>query len=220
MNKKEYYELLMRQYYETINLNYKMILKECGYKLFNDNIVEWLKERKLIGKKYVEFLKSYGKDINNYATAEIDKGKYDSIINPLDGNVITPYYYPKENNNVFNYDFYPSYTDPGMMKYNEDGRLEKILPVPEYITQFITENPYDSTLLFGFDGLHNLGKYDIIVGMYGNIHDADKDHKLNYINWLRDRIFDEEIRLELERERDYYFAFVMSDREKVKTKVR
>lgn len=214
--KKEYYEILMRQFYQTMNLNYKVILKECGDKVFYEGIVDWLKERQLMGKKYVEFLKSYGKEINNYATAEVDKGVYDSIIDVRDGNVITPYFYPPQNNNVYNYEFCPETENPGMFKINKSGKLEEVLSVPKYINQFITENPYDRTNLCGFEDLHNGGNFDIIVGMYGNIHDKDKDYKLQQLNWLRDRLFDEKVRVELERDKDFYFAFVMSDRENKK----
>lgn len=226
MNKNEYYKLLAMQYFDSLGMNYNIGSLNIGTKKFNKSLLKWLTERQITAQRYVEFLNNYGKDITTIETAEVDKGRYDSISTLYDTTIITPYYYPSEsqneNNKVLKYEFFPDSINPGMLKIDYQGRLREIISAPNYIKQYITENPYRRTDILGYDELHNGGKFDIIVGMYGHIHDNDKIKKLKQLKELREKIFTNDIRVEYDCDRDSYFAAIMSDREKkyIKTKTK
>jgi len=224
MNKNDYYDLLVKQYYESISNNPYMLLSNIGYNNFNKNIINWLKERQKIANRYVEFLKSNGKDITTMETAEVEKGKHDSVASAYNTTIITPYFYPenKENKNkkILRYSFLPTSDVPGLLKFDNAGNLKEILCSPGYISTYITENPYSRNDLFGFEELCNSNYYDIIVGMYGNIYDGDKQMKLNNLKRLRDKLIGNDIEFKYDVDNNYYFAMVASNKNKDKVKIR
>ena len=222
---EEYYMLLVRQYFESQGMNPILSSINIKSKRFQKELFMWLKERSKIGEKYVDFLFYLGKDITNLETAEIEKGKYDSIVRPYETTVITPYYYPDEKNNkeILRYAFFPDFNTPGLLKLDNQQNLQEIKESPSYIQQYITENPYRRTDLFGIEDLHNGGNFDILVGVFGDIQDRDKEKKIKLLKELRDKIIDDEIKVEFDCDRNQYFAAVVSNRKLkkyVKTKIR
>lgn len=226
MDKNEkYYMLLAMQYQMSIGISGTRACLNFNSKRFNKELLDWLKERRKIGYKYVDFLNYLGLDITTRETAEIDKGKYDSIVTSYDTSLITPYYYGVDikDDKVLNYVFFPDSKNPALLKIDYMGKLREITSAPNYINQYITENPYRRTDIFGFEELHNGGNFNIIVGMYGHIHDNDKEKKLKQLKDLREKIIDSDIKIEYDCDRDSYFALVASDRKiknYVKTKTR
>ena len=57
---------------------------------------------------------------------------------------------------------------------------------------FMTQNPYKKDELNDWHELHNSGNYDIIVGVYGNLDDKDKDSKIEQIINVKNKLVDDE----------------------------
>ena len=210
---EEYIKLLSFQYCMSLGIK----PGKYNNKNFYSELQNWVKERYKIGLKYKSFLDFLGKDITTSNTAEVDKGKYDTIVKSLDTRVITHLPYDSTNNQVLNYHFFPNSKNPGLLHY-DFKKIVDVYSCPDDIKQFITQNPYFRTYLNGWDDLHNSGKYDIIVGMYGHIHDNDKEIKLKQLKELRNKLL-LEYKVEYECDRDYYYATIYTNQDKV-TKIK
>ncbi len=75
----------------------------------------------------------------------------------------------------------------------------------------MTQNPYTIYDLEYWDKLHNRGIHNIIVGMYGNIYDKDKEEKLDLMRNLFQKL-DEEVITDYEILSDEYFCVIGSKR--------
>ena len=214
-----YYKLLARQYYMAMGKNIKnerYLIDNCT---FSKDISRFICERQLFGARYTEFLNYLGLDITKRNIAEIGKGMYDTLVSDYETTVITPHTYIKKNGEVLDYRLTPSKSGIYMIKNEKD--VNELINSPDFIDTFMTENPYGSPDLFNWDIIHNVFNQNIIVGVYGHIHDNDKLNKLRMLKGLKDKL-ESDIMLEYETDRDAYYATVFSDRlvknyEKVKS---
>ena len=217
-NKKRYLNLLALQYSMALGIK----AMDTKSKSFEKDMINWIYERQAIGKKYVDFLNYLGLDVTTRETAEIGKGKFDTIVKDYDTTIITPYEYMDNNSDrLFKYEFFPTKDIPGLIKTSIEGRIDEIVSAPDYLKKFVTQNPYERTDLMGFEELHNGNNFDIIVGMYGHIHDNDKEMKLKQLKELRDKLTSDDYAVDYEVDRDSYLATIYSDRkqlEKIKVK--
>lgn len=223
---EEYYMLLSMQYQKSLGMTPLRACYNIGSSNFQKELMEWLKERRRMGEIYKKFLNYYAKNISTLTTAEINKGNLDSIVYPSSTTIITQYNnFDKEkysNNIIIKSDFFPDAKRPGLIRLNNSGKIESVKKAPNFIEQYITENPYRRTDISGFEELHNGNNFDIIVGMYGHIHDNDKEDKLKQLKNLREKITNDDIKVVYDCLGNSYYAAVMSDRKikKLHCKVR
>ncbi|MBQ8891835.1 MAG: hypothetical protein IJ068_03110 [Bacilli bacterium] len=212
-NTMKYNKLLTLQYCNALGI--KVDTTSQGFK---NDLVRWVFERKQIGEKYVEFLNSLGLNITNKETAEIGKGTFDTLVDSYNTTVITPYPYTNNVKRVLKYDFFPNIQGSGLIKYDSDGKIAEIVSVPKYINQIITQNPYNELDLIGYEDLFNVNDISVIVGMYGHIHDNDKEMKLKMLKLIKDKIKNNQFNVEYEYDRDSYFAAIYDNKTEKKVK--
>lgn len=197
--------------YENIDLNSMSFLNDFS---------SWLKEMQKHGETYIQFLNSIGLDIDHYDVAEIGKGKCDSIVQDLTTTIITPY---PEGIDRHGFDYCrlitarfkvyngkPALLMKGLSKEQELDTLS-----PSMFRIFMTQNPYSNKQIAYWDELHNLSDKDIIVGVFGNVHDKDKEYKLEQIREFRDKLYDS-YNEDYTTEKDMYSYIISSDKSKKK----
>ena len=74
--RKEYLAMVISQYGKSIGFD-KL---DISSKNFFDELSVWIKERKKILPAYIGLLNYMNIEYDNYTTAEINKGMYDSIV--------------------------------------------------------------------------------------------------------------------------------------------
>ena len=199
---------LKRQYCMAMGL--KSMYRNYDSKRFYKDLSIWLSLREDIGKKYEVFLYYLGKDIDKVETAEVGKGKYDSVALTKNTTIITPYICSNDCNKFLNYSFFPDSKNPSLYRFDENTNTEENIQAPEYIDTYITQNPYSIRDLDGWEELSNGGNYNTIVGIYGHIHDNDKVKKLKQLKSLKDKLISNYI-LEYECDCDNYYAAIISN---------
>ncbi len=188
--------------------------------LFISEFTEWIKERQDVSTTYIELLDYMG--LSYFATpsvVEVGKGSVDSIVMPYDTLIITPYsrfleeLNTEDNKRVTNAYFRVVNGKPFKVIPGEETTLKPIKD-SEDLT-FMTQNPYTPKCVKNWGQLHNNFRNDIIVGVYGNIHDKDTETKIKLLKQFRDRLsepYNEEYIIALDR----YCYVIASDRKSKK----
>lgn len=179
-----YLEMLKKQFCEA-----------KGYNKFDNNSKEmlqdlesYIRDRHRLGDKYADFLRYIGVDITTEKTAEINKGKYDSIIKSYNTLAITPYPIDIPENRLYNYSFVATENGPKLEMKTDDEKLYLIADMP--IKNYMTQNPYNLNQLRQLKYLYNSDKYNIIVGMFGKIYDYNMNIKLKQLEKLEKQLKD------------------------------
>lgn len=162
MNKSFTY--LKHQYKDANGINYK----DIDMNEFN----EWLEKQQNNGEIYASFLYSLGLDITDSRNAEINKCSLDSIVLPYQTSIISPYIEDIDRENTYNGELIIKGNTPYHHQYNSK------------IFRFITQNPYYNFKrrdYIDFKNLHEYTKYDIAIGVFGNIYDKDRDSKIKML---------------------------------------
>ena len=191
---------LYKQYCDAKGIVFKPIhIENISYEF-----LEWITINKLCAKEYRDYLLYLGYH-NSKSIAEIDKGRYDSIAFG-DIEIISPYAYTLNlpNAQIFFIEGIP---------FIEKER--KILLSEKQV--LLTHNPYDLTNIQKWINIHNLGRYDISIGMYGSIHDENYSKKIKCIEDLAKKM-NEDYTIEYDTDKDKYFCSLNSKR-KVKIKI-
>ena len=207
---------------EDNKFNYSLIEQYCnayGYdykELYNDSLkkdyLNWLKERKEIGNKYLNYLYEIRKDILERTTAEVGKTDLDTITKPFNTTVISPYEY---NNLDDNTRFIPASVfvkDEEIRLYLKVFEHPRMLTLPRNLKLVMTQNPYSPYSILDWDTLHNSGNYDIAVGIYGSIYDKDIKDKLKLLKSLKEKILFGDYIYRIDTDKDNYYAALVSDR--------
>lgn len=168
----EYIDKLIQQF-----VNSRGIKKiDVNSEMFKQEFIIWIDQMQKISKGYIELLEMLNIDFNNRNTAEIGKGKYDSIVlNNRSTIMITPYINEKVDNPVACYQFVVSDYRPAIIYDNRTRFIN--------IENIITHNPYSRDNIYNWRKLHNSNSCNITIGIYGNKNDKDR---LNKIKMLRD----------------------------------
>ena len=172
-------------------------IQATGYKNKNVNSVGfkyeflgWIEERKKISNKYLKLLDymNLTEDIDKESSVEVGKGKYDTIVRSFKTNRITPYVEDLDEERTMNAIFKVMDGQPTLITNNglNIARIESNIPIT-----FITQNPYNESLINGWSSLHNMGLNNIVVGMYGNINDKDMEQKIETLKALKDKLLRE-----------------------------
>lgn len=155
---------------------------------FVSEFSEWIKLRQDISRNYLALLEYM--DLSKFAdydTAEIGKGKCDTIVKPFDTTIITPHIYgleTLENERVINSELVVMGGTPVLFGNGKNGKLVS----SSTALTFMTQNPYATVDIRNWEDLHNSRNYDIIVGFYGSIYDKDIDSKLKQIQELEEKL--------------------------------
>lgn len=177
----------MEQYIKFLIEQYK---NARGYKKVNPNSVEfkndfknWLKKNKDNGINYASLLFSLGIDFTTKKSVEIDKGNLDSIVLPYDTTIISPYIRNDMNRqNVFDNKlvikgYYP---------------MRKEFDINFY--RLMTQNPYsdfETKDYIKWKNIHEYTDYDIVLGVYGNLYDFDKEDKIRKLEIFKNYLTQE-----------------------------
>ncbi len=198
---KEYYNELNKQYIETMGVKTKRINR--------NDLKDYLCGRAVLGKKYLEFLKSLEinkLDSNN--TAEIGKGFCDSIFMEEKTPIITPYFSQDSfKERILKAKFIVKNGVPILINSNN----EILLVTSEEIDTFVTQNIYSTDNIKGWEKLNNnYDTFNIIVGAYGLTSDSNVNEKMKQLLELRDALVNATMSFETDGEA--YFASVYSKR--------
>lgn len=204
-----YYNYLIKQYKESCGIKEDVSLDK-----FLTEFDNWLKERSLCGEVYLNLLKSMGININTSDTYEIGKGNLDSIVaNYPKTNMITPFYdrsnFVSDRTIIGTFGVFHS--KPTLIRVNK-GMFD-LTTLQSGIT-CMTQNTYTSKDILNWDLLHNSGNVKIIVGIYGNTSDCDRNKKIRELKMLRDKLTSDYIEERLINGNIY--CSVIASKEKVK----
>ena len=190
---EEYTLKLVEQYIKaTNNQNYD-----------NNKFIDWLNEYIKMTKEYSIYMDYIGVDLESSLSAEVEKGKYDSIVS--ESSLIISKYADTLNKEKSELIF----------KNNELAILKKgIIMYPDEIELFITHNPYSLDLVNNWNKIHNdLGK-NICIGVYGKIYDNDIQDKIEFMKHFKTRL-NSEITVNYDTKFDNVFCTITSDRKKL-----
>lgn len=141
---------------------------------FKKDFYNWLREYKKNAKSYVALLNLLNINFDNSNTAEVNKGKYDSVVLPYNTTIISPYM----NNSVLN-------NGVNNVIIKKEFTIKRGMPCyEEYeknIFRYMTHNPYsncDNIELMNWKYMHEFTTYEIILGMFGNLNDHDREEKI------------------------------------------
>lgn len=179
----KYLEILAKQYIRAKDIRTKADLNDPK---FVEDLLFWIRERNEIGNKYTTFLEELGIDFDNDSCAEIGKSTLDTVVGPYSTFLITTTSKPLGNidrDRVIDGSLEVIDSTPYLNAKNR--RLE----LPSYIFDtYMTQNIYDMKDIESWTDLHNSGKYNIVVGAYGNTEDKDIYPILNKINLFQEKL--------------------------------
>lgn len=150
-----------------------------SFEVFEREFSGWLKEQKETGNEYLSIIKKFNLFSSNNKCAEVNKGVEDSITLPFHTKLITPYIddtFINESDRIIGGNLYVNKTHI-VPVITSDAVNMMVIP-REQIRTYMTQNPYSFDMIDGWDVLHNSGRSDIIVGVYGNVNDSDREKKI------------------------------------------
>ena len=175
---------------------------------FKDDFDKWLKKQQENGINYASFLYSIGIDIINCNTAEVNKGNFDSLVIPYDTTIVSPYFNDVDRDNVVNELFIINSIIPYYNNFNHN------------IFRYMTHNPYsnfDNEILMNWKNMHEYTRYDIVLGMFGNLYDEDKNNKIKKLELLKSKLTIDYVE-EYDIVNDSYY-YVIATKPKIKKKI-
>ena len=196
----KYKDLLISQYEKATGIENL----DTSSEMFISELFEWINRRTVIGDKYINFLKSIRSDFISRDTAEVGKGKFDTLTTNDDIRLITPYL---KGENVMRNRFG---VFDGIPLLLSDGVTNSFNPIYD-ISTFMTQNPYTIYDIINWHQLYNYGDYDIIVGMYGNTYDRDREEKIKWLKALKEKL-EEPCIMKSENIGDTYYCAVLSNK--------
>ena len=190
---------------------------DMGSSEFIKDFVDYVADMKIKSKAYISFLYYLGFDFTEENTAEVGKGKDDTVVEPYDTNIITvdPEYMFSDIDlkRIIKGEMVVHESEPFL--YNDYGFTR----LPFYIKNYMTQNPYTQSEIKDFDDLHNSDNANIIVGVYGDVHDSDIKQKIRMLKMLKYKL-DSNIIEDYGTYEDTYFYALGSDTQRVKVKVK
>ena len=192
--KSKYMLSLYKQYCESLGKAYFEL------NIFTDiDFINWVGTLGDRTKIYTSYLDNLNVGLGNESAIEIGKGKYDTLGKDL-VTIVSPY---AETLNLQNSEMIINQSVPIIFTGG------KVFTVNGY-ELFLTQNPYDISSLKNFELLHN-GGLNICLGVYGCIHDMDRNDKLSMLKSLYDRLNDD-IQFYYDTMDELYFGCLKSER--------
>ena len=183
---------------------------------FETHFKLWLQHRKYQADRYAEMLKSLGLDIHGEDIAEINSSYYDTVTIPSEPNIIVtsalngfnPGQYDKRII-LQNFFSYSKHGTPYYYDFDKYGRIkgQKL----QGVSTFMTSNIMSGDVYTDFKHLHNDGK-DIIVGVFGEVHDKDRADKLRKLRMFKDKLLDYKDEYTVTDNDNYFSVVYTSDK--------
>ena len=153
---------------------------QCSFEDFERDFSSWLSEQKETGSEYLSIIKRFNLFSANDKCAEVNKSMEDSITLPFRTKLITPYIdntSVNESDRVIDFNLYINKTH--VVPVITSDTVNMMVVPREQVKTYMTQNPYNFDMIDGWDILHNSGRSDIIVGVYGNTNDKDRQQKID-----------------------------------------
>ena len=185
---------------------------DINSKAFIDEFSDWIGKRQLIGEGYNDFLDYMGVGYRSESCAEIGKGSFDSIVKPFETTIITPdsSFVTEDperiicgNMRVFN-------DMPVLITSTHEEKQYDMIP-RDIIRTYMTQNPTSEKSILNWENLHNSGKNNIIVGIYGSMYDKDITDKIKQLKAFRAGLTSDDYAEDYASTRDGYFYVIASD---------
>lgn len=195
------------QYEKATGEKCKDLISLVYSKAFSD----WLRKRRKMGEKYSRMLQETGiLDFDDPYTVEVGKGCLDTLVKESSNLIITPY--PKGfdiriGRIIISPGFKVNYGVPTL--FARDDVTEKSITSNHQLT-FMTQNPYTSAHIKNWEQLYNSGNSEIIVGVFGDIHDKDKAEKIRQLETIERKTQGSLAKME-ETDGDTYLTVVASN---------
>lgn len=192
---------------KNIDINLPQFLSE-----FN----EWVKERNEIISLYIGLLDHMNIKFKKSSCVEVGKTSMDSIVIPYETTIITPYSEGFEDlkKKIIEADVKVYDTMPTLVKDNKFlGNLYN-----DSFSTYMTQNPYNNECLENWERLHNSGKNEIIVGVFGYQYENDTTKKINQLKYLKQQLNGNYIE-DFTTYKDQY-CYAIASEEKVKINVK
>ena len=143
---------------------------------FKIDFNNWLNQYQENGENYASLLYSLGIEFIDNKTAEVNKGSFDSVVLPYETSIVSPYMKEINRDNVINNGFYILRGKPEYKNFDKT------------IVRYMTHNPYssfDNRELMNWKNMHEFTRYDIVLGMFGNLYDEDRIKKIKKLELLK-----------------------------------
>ena len=150
---EKYLSLLIEQFKQANNI--KNV--DINSQVFISEFSEWIKLRQDVSKNYLALLEYM--ELSKFAdcdTAEVGKGRYDTIVKPFNTTIITPHISGLEilgNERIINAELVVMGETPVLFGANKNG---KPISSSSNLT-FMTQNPYTTIEIRNWEDLHNSG---------------------------------------------------------------
>lgn len=196
----QYLNCLYKQYCEAKGI----VLKNASYELTYE-FLEWIANNKLLLQEYADYLSYLGFYYDESNTAEIGKGRYDSLATEQ-MTVVSEYGFTqgKDSRNLFIQEGIPY-----VITKNNVAILTQ--------QTILTHNPYSKEEIANWFMIHNLGFQNISIGMFGNITDENAKQKIKTIAELSKKMTDD-YTFDFDTDKDAFFCSLNSKRH-IKKKV-
>lgn len=199
---EKYYEELYKQYKSAMTGAFKV--DELGF--YDDNFQSWIEERQAMLEMYNDLLNDEF-DFDTYNYTEINKGFLDTLVKDERNEIISRF---AKTMNIDNCTFE---IDGNRPLYVEEGLYTPKFPNNLLI---VTHNPYlhnvsDYKQTLDLSNVHNGGMYNVVVGVFGDKKDLDREFKSQFLNELSLRMTDDNKIVRAESQGNYY-EFIRSKR--------
>lgn len=179
-------------------------------KKFISEFAFWLKEMQKKGEEYINYLDILEFNFKDSSCAEFGKGEHDTLVKPFKTKIISP------NAGEITGVSKDRLIIGNVKIYNGNACLlnkeKEVKVLPKAITHtYMTQNPYYFGNISGFENIHNCGNNNIIIGVYGNIHDKDRETKENQIKTIKNNLNKPYIEF-YETDKDSYYHVIGSKR--------
>ena len=180
----------MEQYLNNLLEQFRLATNskiDINSKEFLKDFANWLKERQVIGEGYTEFLDYMALRFQDSDCAEIGKGDYDTVVKPYNTRIITP------NAVSFEMDRVKNRVVPGNIEVLDRSVVlvrnnKPIYLLSDVISTYMSQNPYSVSEFLNLIDVSNSVGSNIILGVYGSIHDKDKSAKVDELRDLSKRL--------------------------------
>ena len=200
---KLYFKYLIEQYKSA--RGYKEL--DSDKEKFKVDFYNWLSKNEQIGINYASLLYVLDIDFTTSKTAELNKGHLDSIVLPYETTIISPYSQKIDRENIFVEEVEIKGCCPQLKKYENN------------IHRIMLHNPYNNFSTFDFKKWRNIHEYtntDIVLGMFGNVYDKDRDTKIKQLEIFKKHLTRECIEKYEILDDTYYY--VIASKPKIKLK--
>ena len=203
--------------YKSINGIKNLKINDLHDEKIKEEIKKWLELRQKYGYRYLDFIYEMKQNILEKTTAEVGKTELDSLVIPFDTTIISPHeFYDLEDRERLIQSRFIVYDEKPILYFDISDSPRQIVIQEKRIDTFMTENPYTPYSISNWEGLHNSGNFDIVVGMYGDIHDKNIKDNLEMLKKLREKIVNDDYKFDYNSDGDIYFIALASNR-KTKT---